>query len=124
MQISKFGLRVILVSIFMVTLSACGDGPSEVAEEFIVSIYENDFDRASQYATPDTIRTYKSMRGLINLSKRLGGESESFCFELVSETINGDTATVNFRNEDATEERLVTVKLKKIDGDWKVHETK
>lgn len=114
-------------SLFLFT--ACSDSPSDVVQNFCDAMAEADFAAAKEYATGNARKeALKMSEDLEKLSdkfqekmkeefKKEMGERLSK-LEILSEDIDGENATVKVMI-DGDEE---TIKLKKVDGEWKILE--
>ncbi len=94
-------------------LTGCSQGPADVAESFFDDLAEGEVTAAKELATPTTVAIL-DMMVTMGQANQLGLKD----LELVDEQIDGVNATVTFRDKKGATE---TVKLMKIDGEWKVH---
>jgi len=102
---------LLLVSSFI--LFGCGSSPRDAAEGFYACMADADFEGAKEYASPAT-------QQLLDLVASMGKdnmEKQDFDITFVSETIDGDSAVVIFRDEAGDEQ---PIDMTKIDGEWKV----
>ncbi len=111
-------LQKTLVLPLLLLLTACSNPtkPAEVAEAFLTELAGANIENAKEYASPETQK-------LLDLALKFGQtpKHEDFTFTFVEEKIEADLATVIYTNYQGTNK---PVHLKKIDGQWKVHETK
>jgi len=108
--------------LLVLILAGCGGNtPSKSASKFLNAFNEKDYEEARKYASPETAKLVDLMESLSKMSTSIDTLQHNK-IEVVSEKIDGETATVTFREEgsDETED----IKLKKIDGKWMVHITK
>lgn len=93
---------------------AKGDGPKEVASNFIKHVNNMEFDEAKKYSTEGTA-------GILDMLKSFAGmaeKPESTAFEILDVKEEGDKATVTYRNEGADADETIT--LVKENGKWLV----
>ncbi len=90
--------------------------PSSVAESFLTALAKGDVKSAKAYASEDTVK-------LLDMASAFGAipKRDDFSFELIHEEIKGDRALVTFKNQKGKEQKI---RLKKVDGQWKVNEAK
>ena len=98
-------------------LAACGGGPADVAEDFTTYLASGEVSKAKELSTEATGE-------LLDLAAGLGGLDidPDFEFELVDEQIDGNRATITYRN--TANGKVETLDLVKLDGKWKVHADK
>lgn len=101
----------------VVLLAACGGGPAAVAEDFTTYLASGEISKAKELSTESTGE-------LLDLAAGLGGLDidPDFDFELVDEQIDGNRATITYRNK--ADGKIETLELVKLDGKWKVHADK
>jgi len=98
-----------------------GNSPEDVAGKFLQAVYEQDYESAREYSTPETSRLIDLMETLSKVAEKSeiikkGG------FTILETKTKGSNATVSFR-EDGSEE-VQQLQLKRVDGRWLVHITK
>ena len=99
-------------------LAACGGGasdtPTQVAEKYLTHLNKMEFDEAKKYGTEKTAGMLDLMSGMASMMPK----NENPGFKISGETIDGEKATVTYRNDgkDADE----TLSLVKQDGKWLV----
>jgi len=104
---------VALVAIIGVAVTSCGGGsPSAVARKAITAVKKGDKKGIEATFTPEAAGLIVSM-----LEKAQGQFNEKGDIDKMTETINGDKATVNVTYKDGSTEDISLVKL---DGKWKV----
>lgn len=117
-----------LAAVSMFILTACGNSPSAVTEDFFSALADLDFEEAKELSTGDLRKSMLDSEE--KMAKLSDEEQEAFKkimekrfkidklkdLEVISEDIDGDKATVKVKCDG--EEGSIT--LKKVDGDWKV----
>ena len=106
-------LQRLLVFAFLVLLS-CGDSPQTVAKNFTENLAKGRISEAKKYATEPTGK-------MLEFAGKIGAMpvNPDFKFVYVEKTVDGDKATVVYReSDDGPDERISLVR---IDGKWKVH---
>lgn len=115
-------LTILSVGVLSIAFSSCGGGakkPEDVAEAFIKAVNKEDFATAKQHATKKTGNMLDMMKGMIeNMDEEQKGEKGEFK-ELKDTEVKEDKATVTYCCDKNGEDD--EVKLKKVDGEWKVH---
>ncbi|MFM7813096.1 MAG: hypothetical protein ACKO66_01115 [Flavobacteriales bacterium] len=106
---------------WMMTSCSGGDTPKVVATKFLTASSENNYDEAKKYATEETGQVLDLVA---SMAKTMGGDTkkEKETFEVISEKIEGENATVTYKK--AGDDAEQTLKLKKVSGDWKVSMSK
>lgn len=98
-------------------LAACGSNtPKGVAGKFLSCLQARDFEKAKEYATPETAVVIDMIKSFPDTEAPVG-------FKILRDTIYGDgEALVEYsvRKKDGSESRD-KVKLVKIDGKWKIN---
>jgi len=116
-------LQILSLAIFLSFVYGCSSSaPGEVAEKFLTTVAKKDFAGAKQYTTKETGALLDMMAGL---SAQMGAKMKAkkdFKFIMEGEEINGDDAVVSYREKDGG--NIKKIKLKKVKGDWKIHEKK
>ena len=109
--------KIAAVLSFVLIMSGCSSGPSDTAEKFLSHLAAGEITKANELATQSTA-------GLINLASSFGGlpVDPDFDFQLVSENIDGNKATIKYRSK--PNGKIETIHLVKLNGKWKVHEQK
>jgi len=114
----KFLYKKITPIVFALFFSGCNsNGPKPVAENFLKAMNQMDFDKAKTYGTEDTGKLLDMMSGFAKMIPDSSKKKQSK-FEITGEKIDGDKATVTYREEGKEGEQ--TVPLIKVDGKWKV----
>lgn len=121
--------KILLAAIAALVLAGCGDGAKDVSKDFIGAVYEGKSDKALSYldfseAKDDGLKEMMSgkLKAAIsetkNKAEKLGGVDG---IEVISSDEKDDTANVElevkFKDGSKRSER---VKLKKVNGDWKI----
>ncbi len=98
-------------------LAACSENsPKSVAENFLKAMNKMDFDGAKKYGTDETGKMLDMLSGFSKMMPD-SAKKESKA-EIISEKIEGDKATVIYKDEGKSEEQVLN--LIKIDNQWKV----
>jgi len=110
-------LLVVALAGSVLLLAGCGNSPGDVAKHFYTSLAEGDMVKARQYATDETMQ-------LMGMAATFGESpvDPDFSFQQVDEKIEGNKATVYFREK--PDGPVQSVHLVKLNGKWKVHEQK
>jgi hypothetical protein len=120
-------IKYLFLFSFLLLLAAlifpgCGrkDTPRSVAEKYLAALSSQDFEKAREYGTDETINLLNMMIAL----KKMSADSsfKEVKYEILKEEVSGDNATV-FYKEDGREGTL-ELPLVKIDDQWKVILTK
>jgi hypothetical protein len=102
---------------WMITSCSSGDAPKTVATKFLTATAEQNYDEAKKYATEETGQVLDMVSGMAKAMGE-GTAKEKESFEVISEKIDGETATVTYKKKG--EEAEQTLKLKQVSGEWKV----
>jgi hypothetical protein len=110
---------IIALLLFMTTglLQGCtGSSPVGIARNFTEALYHGKLELAKSYATEQTAQ-------MIDMGSSMGAwpVKPDYRFKLVSQEVNGNEATVKYIDEKGAESDL---HLARLDGRWKVHESK
>lgn len=105
--------KILTVLALSALLFACSSGPEKAAESFVENLAKGKVEEAKKYATEPTGK-------MIDLTSAFGGLpiNPNYKFEVVEKTIDGNKATVTFKNEEG---ETNSFELVKIDGKWLVH---
>lgn len=121
--------KFLLAAVAALVLVGCGDGAKDVSKDFIGAVYEGKSDKALSYldfseAKDDGLKEMMSgkLKAAIsetkNKAEKLGGVDS---IDVISSDEKDDTANVElevkFKDGSKRSER---VKLKKVNGDWKI----
>lgn len=112
----KTVMKIMLLLCFALLLTGCGDKPASVAEKFSTALAKGDFTEAKKYATSNTGQLLDFLAGLGPEANKMA-ENNDFKFVLIKEEINGDKATVFFK--DGVSGKEDTLAMVKVDGKWK-----
>ena len=108
---------VVVMSVFILT--GCGRAkssePRNVAQSFLESLARADIQAAKELSTSQAAAMLDMIAPMIE-------PEPDFSIEFVDETIEGDKAVVNFRDNNTGD--MEQVDLVKVDGEWKVDVTK
>jgi len=112
-----------ICAVILLALVACdaGKSPKKTAQKFLNAFNEKNYEEARKYSTAETIKLIDLMENLSKMASDLDTVKHGK-IEVINEIIEGETATVTFR--EAGEEGEEELKLKKVDGKWLVHITK
>lgn len=115
----KIATKILLALCLALLLTGCGDKPAAVAEKFSMAMVKGNFEEAKKYATENTGQLIDFVAALSEGAdnKEALSSGADFKFVLVKEEIEGDKATVFFKND--TEEKVESLTLIKQDGKWK-----
>ena len=110
----KHSLLPRLALLVFFVLISCGDNPQSVAKNFTENLAKGKISEAKKYATEPTGE-------MIDFASKIGAipVNTDFTFIYVGKTIDGDQATVRYKESPDGQEE--TIKLVRIDGKWKVH---
>lgn len=117
-------LAIVISTSFTLTMTSCrrGDSPREVAETFLQYFGTNDYEHAKDFGTDETDRL---MDMFIGLNKMSSPDSlpEEVKFEIISDKVEGDLATVKYRIA-GTQDEPQDLHLVREDGKWLVSMSK
>ncbi len=128
---SMLGAAVITVMVLAAALAAgCGggDSPGMVVDDYISALNDHDFERIYDM-TSTSYQDSQPKDEFVSGLEAVWTEGSSLeDYEVVEETIDGDTATVKFKArvvlpgapDDASEVSESSVELVREDGDWKI----
>ncbi len=117
--------RITLVLLFAAFLGACGssNSPEGVAEEFLTHLGNQDYEKAKELGTENTVQMLTMIESMGGMAESMGGEAKKDSakglpddFEITNSEVDGDNALVTY-TADGKEEELNLVKQ---DGQWKV----
>ncbi len=111
-----FKISTLIIALFVVACSG-GNKPKDAASNFLSAVDKMDFEGAKKYATEDTGKLLDMMAGFAQMAPEKKDKPETK-FEITNEVIDGDNATVTYKEEGKDEEQ--TIKLAKVDGKWLV----
>jgi hypothetical protein len=114
----KEKLNSSLFYVFILFLIACGgkDTPRSVGEKFLNSMNSGDFEDAKKYGTEETGKLLDMMSGFAKMA--VDSVKKETKFEILRESIEGDKATVFYKEEGREGE--LQLPMVKSDGKWKV----
>ena len=108
---------VLLFSFFMVSCGGSSDNPQDVAIEFMDALGDQDYDKAKDLGTENTIMMIGMIESMASMAPE-GEETDEMGEITWGETeIDGDNAICFYSTEDKADQQ---VDLVKVDGDWKV----
>lgn len=121
----KIILSVAAFTLTILTLPGCkSSDPKETAIKFLSAIQTMNYDEAKKYATDDSksmLDALSSFQKMMPASAREKYKNEKFEIKQVQE--QGDEATVTYNSADSSGPDK-TLKMKKVNGQWKVAFTK
>lgn len=114
---------LLTVCTLALTFTSCGGGgsksPEEVTETFVKAIGKEDFATAKEHSTE---KTQKLLGMMESMMEKMGGEkkmNKGEFKEIKKSEKDGKEASVTYCcNKEGEDEEM---KLKKVDGRWKVH---
>lgn len=116
-------LLILLCSLSMLTVSCKKEpSPEEVARKFLNAFNERKYDEARKFATPETGKLIDVMEKLTEDLRTQEEHASPPSIEVLGHIIDGDKATVTFRESETGEEQELSMKM--VDGKWFVHITK
>jgi len=119
-------LRILLlVFLALVGLTACAKKPEPVAKAFFKALENQDFEAAKKLSTQEGQQLLSLIQSLTeNVSEEQKAELLNTKYQVLDTIVDGDNATVTYERWEADSpesKESLTIQLKKIDGDWKVH---
>ena len=116
-------ISLAVVALALVCMSACSSssGPEDVVKKAITALQKGNYDAfASTYNLSSEEQKQLSALAKEKISKSLENNGGIKSFKVTDTQINGDEATVKIHMvyKDGTEEDE-SMKLKKVDGEWK-----
>lgn len=111
----------LVAALAIVVLWACnsGEAPKVVAEKFLKAYTAHDYAAAKELCTEDGKKVVETIEGM---SLGLTQKTSPAEFEITSEEVNGDNATVGYKMKETGAENKIS--LVKQDGKWMVAVTK
>jgi hypothetical protein len=112
-QVFVFFLPICLT----IFLASCNwNSPKRTAEKFLIASDKMNYDEAKKFSTDETDKLLDMMAGLSKMAPEHKGEKHTFT--IIDEKIEGDAASVTYKESGKEEEQLIH--LKKVNGDWLV----
>lgn len=110
-----------LFALIIGALSSCStsEAPKVVAGKFLNALADKNFEEAKKHATPESAQMIDLVA---SLAQGADQNEEKVSFEVTSEKIEGEIATVTFKSTDKEKEE--SLKLRMIDKQWKVSMSK
>lgn len=116
---NKMKLKIAVIAMAGILLASCGgNGPEKVVKEFFTALKEKNFDKAKSLATTESATVIDLMAKVPDM----GGDSDDAKLEKVDCEVSGETATCNCYEKG--NDKAEKMKLKKVDGNWKVSMSK
>lgn len=119
-KIAKFGKQAFVFSLpfcLAIFITSCNwNSPKKTAEKFLVASDKMNYEEAKKFSTDETDKLLDMMAGLSKMAPEHKGEKHTFT--IIDEKIDGDAASVTYKESGKDEEQLIH--LKKVDGDWLV----
>lgn len=105
--------KVVLLCLVAIAFISCSSGPEKTAKNFLENLSKGKVEEAKKYATEPT-------GNLLDLATGFGSlpVDPDFKFKLVKDSIVGNKAWITYSDQN---DKVETIELAKIDGDWKVH---
>jgi hypothetical protein len=106
--------RVGIVVASVILLAGCGEDPGSTARAFTENLSKGKITEAKEYSTEQTGM-------LLDMASSMGSlpVDPDFEFIFVSQTIEGNNATVKFKEKE--DGKVEEIELIRVDGEWKVH---
>lgn len=109
--------------IFLLVVAACSypESPRPVAEQFLAALQNGDYDEASKYGTKETAKLLRQLKRMEELSHEKMEVSKGK-ITITSEEIDGDKATIYFKEEGSEAEQRLTLQKTILDEkkQWRV----
>lgn len=111
-------LLMLLAACGMFFLTGCSDSPEDVVANWMEAIADGDLETANEYSTAKSAAMNAWLVEMVKKDEKQAGKISETLDKLDDATveIDGDSAVVKFDGG--------KVKLKKVDGDWKVDYSK
>ena len=105
-------LSFLFLTLAILGLAGCSPAPSATAEKFTVALAKGDVATAKKYCTQSTAQ-------MLDFAVSMGAvqAQPDFKFVVTKQEVDGNRATVRFKDDKGKEEK---VDLVKIDGRWQV----
>lgn len=109
-------LPVLFLALALLGFAGCSPAPSATAEKFTVALAKGDVATAKKYCTQSTAQ-------MLDFAVSMGAvqAQPDFKFVVTEQKIDGNRATVRFKDDKGKEEKIDLVK---IDGRWQVEARK
>ena len=125
-------LMMLLACACALFFAGCGKGPDAVALDYFKTMQAGKLDEAYAKAncTEDTAKLLCAALALgkEEMLKEMKEGFEGVTFKVTDTKIDGDTAVVTIKAEGLKDKKKgkeeAKVNLKKVDGKWKIHQTK
>ena len=124
LDIPNFGkIQSPVLYLIIILITGCmSNSPSRIADKFLIAVIESEYKEARKYSTSETCKLIDLLESLNSISstsefQELGDNG----VKIQSESINGDTAWVEFTYSGIDE--VEKLELRKIDGKWLAHVT-
>ena len=103
---------ILILTLALLGLAGCSPAPSATAERFTVALAKGDVATAKKYCTQSTAQ-------MLDFAVSMGAvrTQPDFKFVVTKQEIDGNRATVRFKDDKGKEEKIDLVK---IDGRWQV----
>ena len=115
---------VLLLAVSFMTSCGGGNNPESVAEDFLVALGTQDYEKARELGTERTAQLVSLVQGMADMAKKDGEDVDVDNMpdiEFTNTEIDGDKATCFYTSADGEEKKI---NLLKVDGEWKVDMTK
>jgi len=108
--------KYLLIPLLVLFMASCSsNAPKDVTKNFLEALAKGKIDDAKKYASAPTAKFLEKIATIPGASEQM--KQPDFKFTFVKESIEGDKATVTYKDQKGEEE---DVELIKEDGKWKV----
>jgi hypothetical protein len=110
--------KYLLIPVLVLFMAGCSSSnePKDVAKSFLEALAKGDIDGAKKNASASAVKVLDTIKAMGAMGADQMKNPE-FKFTFVSEAIEGDEATIIYKDEKDQEK---TISLVKEDGKWKV----
>lgn len=120
----KKTVYILLIVVTLLALAACGSKPNHTARAFFDAIENQDFATAKKHTTEHGQQLLEMIESFAeNMSENQRSEMNKTKYKILETVEDKDSAIVTFEQwgEDSPDNKNVhTLRMKKIDGNWKV----
>src|SRR2546421_11758157 len=103
----RLKVKIIIPFIVILCASSCSSNdPKPVAECFLSAMFRLDFEKAKAYGTDDTNKLLDMMSGFAKMMPD-STKRRQINFKILNSTIDGDNATVTYKEDDKGEEKTI-----------------
>jgi hypothetical protein len=123
-DIMKHIAYILLIAMALLALTACGNKVENAAKSFFDAMERQDFEAAKAYTTEQGQQLLSMMQSFAeNMSEEQKEGYEKLKYNILETVEDGDSAIVTFEQWEVNnpeDKDVHELKLKKIDGSWKV----